>query len=375
MIETMRRVLKLQPQYSLDTQSKTAMQERGRLLKRDLFEEFNAISGRLSEALGRFGADFHVQASDGQGLKSELPWLRFFSKEMSPGPREGYCVVVYFSTDGSAVHVTIGCGASKCVNGSFSSLPRAELERRTRWAKRAIKAANGSVGPFMDTPDYGATKEMGRRLQRATVVAKRIPVEELDDSKMVSYLVDAAALLRLIYEAQADGRDVSHADLQEHVSHQASGKRRRGSGQGFRISPGDRRLVEQRAMRLVEKRLKELQFRVRDTSANHPYDFMATKEGARLKIEVKGTTSDEMGAISMTRNEVDLHRKEKGRTALFVVVGIRLVGRDDDRRAEGGTVKPFLKWNIDDWRVEPSQYRVEPPASDGDTRANGKRAL
>ena len=71
-----------------------------------------------------------------------------------------------------------------------------------------------------------------------------------------------------------------------------------------------------RAMHLVETWLKDRGYKVNDTSANNPFDFEAAKQDEKIKVEVKGTTSDFADSIFMTRSEVELHRKEKGSTAL-----------------------------------------------------------
>jgi hypothetical protein len=120
-----RRICELQPEYSAD--NTPAMQERGRLLREDLVSQLRALEEPLSAALGRFGGDFSVDASDGIGRKTELPWVRFCSRGMSPRPTEGFYSVLHFSTDGSAVHVTVGCGSSQFVNGSFRRSPDEDL--------------------------------------------------------------------------------------------------------------------------------------------------------------------------------------------------------------------------------------------------------
>ena len=110
MNETIKRILELQPLHT--PENTPPMQQRGLLVRHELIGEIRAIAEPLREALGRFGDDFHVEASDGKGLKRELPWLRFCFKRMSPGPRQGFCGVIHFSRDGSAAHVTVGYGAS-----------------------------------------------------------------------------------------------------------------------------------------------------------------------------------------------------------------------------------------------------------------------
>lgn len=205
------RICELQPQYSSDNSE--AMQERGRLIRQDLANAIKARGTILRSALREFGDDFHVGASDGVGRKTELPWVRFCSKIMSPTPQQGFYCVIHFSTNGSAVHFTVGCGSSR--------------------------------------------------------------------------------------------------------------------------------------------------YRVRDTSASNPYDFEAEKGEERVKIEIKGTTSDLCDAILMTRNEVKLHRKEKGRTALFIVYGIKISGFGDSRIASGGTLDVLWAWDIDSCVVEPTAYRIQ----------------
>ena len=69
------RVLDLQPSYS--SQNTPEMQERGAVLRHEIKTFLEAQSEKLSECLGLFGADFHVDVSDGIGRKTELPWARW----------------------------------------------------------------------------------------------------------------------------------------------------------------------------------------------------------------------------------------------------------------------------------------------------------
>ena len=114
-------------------------------------------------------------------------------------------------------------------------------------------------------------------------------------------------------------------------------------------------------MRLTRGWLEIEGYRVTDTSANYPYDFEAVRADLTLKVEVKGTTSDNPDAIFMTRNEVELHRAEKGSTALFIVSGIRLLTADGEREAVGGDLEVFIGWDIDKWQLTSTAFRVEKP--------------
>lgn len=71
MRNTLRRICELQPHYS--SSNTPEMQERGQLIRQALTEELRSLESILSGALGSFGKDFHVDASDGIGNKTELP--------------------------------------------------------------------------------------------------------------------------------------------------------------------------------------------------------------------------------------------------------------------------------------------------------------
>jgi hypothetical protein len=98
---------------------------------------------------------------------------------------------------------------------------------------------------------------------------------------------------------------------------------RRGSMQGFGLSPVERQAVEMHAMQLAERHLGNLGWRVRDVSATHSYDFECTRNGEKLIVEVKGTTSTG-DQIVITRNEVAIQRAHHPNNALVVVHSINL---------------------------------------------------
>lgn len=359
MIETLRRICELQPYYSPNNTPE--MQERGRLIRDDLTNDIRALSESLAAALGRFGGDFQVEGRDGTGLKTELPWVRFFSESMSPQATEGFYCVIHFSTDGSAVHITVGCGSSQFRNGSFVTLPDSDLDKRTAWARQVVREGVGSIEPFTDPADFGARRALPISFQRATAIAKRISVNDLATVDLDGFLIRAAEYLRLIYQAESDGRELSPADQDELEIKRLIKPLSPRKGQGFGLSADDRKRVELQAMRLTKEWLENEGYRVRDTSANYPYDFEANNGDSKLKVEVKGTTSDNPDAVFMTRNEVDLHRTEKGSTAMFIVAGIRLETRGSEKIALGGELHVFVGWDIDEWHLTPTAYRVEKP--------------
>lgn len=357
MKQTLRRICELQPLYS--SENTPEMKERGHLVRQVLAGEIRALSSPLSLALGSFGRDFFVEGSDGIGRKTELAWTRLCSKEMSPRPTDGFYVVLHFSTDGSGVNISVGCSSSKFHKGSSIVLPPEDLDKRCAWARQIVLEDRGSLEPFTDSNDFGARAKLPKSFERASALVKKIAYDEIEDDVMEGHLIQAAEMLRAIYSAQRQGRDISPSDQVEldilDITRPVSNTRK---GQGFGLNAPERKAVEMRAMDLSEHWLLAEGYKVTNTAATKPYDFEAQKDGDILYVEVKGTTSDMADAIAMTHGEVALHQREKGRTALMIVSGIRLVKDPDLPKASGGKLETMLGWDIDEWMLEPTAFRV-----------------
>lgn len=362
MIQTLVAIAALQPAYAPDNTPE--MQARGRLIRKDLADEVAALGPVLAERLGHFGTDFSVDASDGIGRKTEAPWVRFYSKRMSPTPREGFYAVVHFSADGSAFWVTVGCGSTIWNGGDLRPLPDAELQKRTDWARSVVIGSVGSVEPLVDQISLGAKAALPRTFEKATAMAKRFEPVSASESDVVSALLSCANFLRLIYEAQSTGAHLSPAVVAEMDLEELSRPNRRvAAGQGFGLSGPERRAIELRAMEVAGAWLKELGYQIKDTSQGSPFDFLATKGAEVLKVEVKGTTASECSEFFMTRNEVELHKQEQGATALALVAGIRLHRQPDGTSVAGeGVCVGSIGWNIDDCNLTPMAYRVSLPS-------------
>ena len=303
-----------------------------------------------------------MEASDGIGRKTEAPWIRIFSPALSPTPRDGYYVVLHFSADGSAMFMTIGCGSTIWKNGDLKSVSDAELTERTSWARNVIIEKFGTVEPFSDTINLGAKAALPKTFEKATVLAKRIPVADIDEEHLINLVIMGVERLAEVYKAQRFGRDINAGDAaQIAVDAIIRPRAKRGNGQSFGLSAVERKAVELRAMTLAHAWLLSNDYSARDTSSNSPFDFVAEKDGQAIKVEVKGTTSDICESILMTRNEVDLHRVEKGRTALIVVSSIRLDRSTSPPTSNGGDLEAFVGWDIDSWSMESVAYQVRRP--------------
>ncbi|KAK42449.1 hypothetical protein BG58_03555 [Caballeronia jiangsuensis] len=98
-----------------------------------------------------------------------------------------------------------------------------------------------------------------------------------------------------------------------------------------------------------------------DKSAFESFDILARRDRQALKIEVKGTTSELCDSILMTRNEVELHRREKGTTGLLIVSRIQLDRSGAAPSASGGVVEALMEWDIDQWTQESIAFQVRRP--------------
>lgn len=350
------RICDLQPKYSSD--NTPSMQERGQLIRVDLANQLRNRLPALSAAFDSVFDDLAVEGSDGIGRKTEAPWVRLYSRAMSPNARQGFYLVIHFAADGGAVYVTVGCGSTIWGGGDLRQIPDHELSSRTAWARGVISQRWGGLEPFSDEIRLGAKAPLPRTFEKATAVAKRVPVDQLGQVDLDGLLYAAAERLNAVYLAQLGGRDVSPGDQDSEAIIAIAKPLRRGRSQGRGLSGEERKVVELRAMKLAIESLNEAGYTCRDTSATESFDLVASQGGKELKIEVKGTTSDLCDSILMTRNEVDLHRREKGATGLVIVSRIRLVRDGGSVYAQGGDVEVLLGWDIDAWVSEPVAFQV-----------------
>jgi hypothetical protein len=357
MSATLLRICELQPSYT--STNSPAMRERGFLVRTALADHLRNRLPYLRAAFDPVFDDVEVSASDGIGRKTEAPWVRLSSKSMSPNPREGFYVVIHFAADGSAVFLTVGCGSTILRGGDLRPVSDEELETRTSWARSAVVEHWGTLAPFEEGMALGAKADLPRTFEKATALARRIPATELDSVNLDQALFAAAERLNAIYKAQLERRDVSAGDvLVEEIALLSRPTGNRKKSQGIGLSAVERKVVELRAMELATTLLASLGYACEDVSSNESYDIRARKDTESIKVEVKGTTSDVCESILMTKNEVDLHRLEKGRTCLIVVSGIKLDRSGTCPSASGGQVELHMKWDIDQWVAQPVAFQI-----------------
>lgn len=356
MEKTLGKICGLQPKYS--STNTPEMQERGHLIRSVLVNDLRSRLPVLEKAFDSVFDDLAVEGSDGIGRKTEAPWVRIFSRAMSPNAREGFYLVIHFAANGSAVFITVGCGSTIWREGDLQPVSDDELKRRTSWARYVAQHKWKTLSPFNDKISLGAKASLPRTFEKATAFAKRIAVSDLPLVDFDSLLFRASELLSEIYLAQIDKRDVSPGDQDaEEIAVITKPLKNRVGKQGRGLTARERRAVELHAMALAIQYLDEKGYELKDTSATNSFDILAKRAEERLMIEVKGTTSDLCDSVLMTKNEINLHRNHKGSTGLLIVSKIKL-SRDDEPIATGGEIEDLLYWDIDEWISEPIAFQV-----------------
>ena len=357
MLSTIKRICELQPSYS--SENTPDMNERGRLVRTVLASELRAKIPTLQIYFDDVFDDLAVEASDGIGRKTEAPWVRLFSRAMSPNPRNGFYIVIHFAADGSGFFITLGCGSTVWSGGDLRPVSDSELKSKTDWARSVIEAKWKSIDPFEDHMLLGAKAPLPRTFEKATAIAKFLRPVSATEHEIDTLLGMACRGLNEIYIAQLEQRDITPADQDAlQVIEITKPLQKKGYGQGLGLSAQDRKAIELHAMKMALAYLQEQGYSCIDTSFNKPFDILAKMGDREIKVEVKGTTSDNCKSIMMTKNEVELHRRETGNTALIIVSSIRLQKSTNQPETSGGLLEALIGWNIDAWKLEPMAYQV-----------------
>ncbi|MFI7650625.1 protein NO VEIN domain-containing protein [Micromonospora sp. NPDC049460] len=141
-----------------------------------------------------------------------------------------------------------------------------------------------------------------------------------------------------------------------------------GTGRQGRLEdPLLRRKVELAAMRKVHQWLVSRghsRRSIRNTSANHPYDYEVGPERApKFRVEVKGTLS-QRGSVFVTAGEVRAAQEDGIRTVLAIVHGLELTLRADGTwTVHGGHLWLDEHWMPSNGALQPTQYRYQPDYS------------
>jgi len=357
--------LELQSTYT--SKNTEGMAERGRIIRNAMPDWLRENAKGVFEITSREGRTLSVDGSDGIGLKSEVPWVRVYSAEHSPNARNGWYVVYLFAADGSAVYLSLGFGSTVMgPDGSLRAKDDGELAKVRSWGQDLLRGDLESNPRLVESIALHARTKVGQSYEKAVAVAipyfrNSVP----EGMQLVEDLEVMARLLHFVYDRDDVGATPTSEQLEvievERVARPLSRSSRSGS-QGIGLTAEQRRAVELRAMVVAKSRLEADGYTVKDCSATHPYDYLATKNGDEFVVEVKGTTG--LGSkIILTRNEVAIHRERYPSNFLIVVSEIELVESKSDSQAIGGVLHVVKDWKIEDRDLHALTFQYEVPST------------
>jgi hypothetical protein len=360
MIDQIKEIAGLQRHYSSD--NTPAMERRGHIIRKDLPSSMKVQWEQFKAALGQFSVDMDVEGSDGIGRKTQAPWVRIFSKSLSPSATTGFYMVLHFSLNGEYCFVTVGCGASKWVKekGDLVKYSDEELNKKVTWAKGVLIKEGADISFFSDKISLESDHALPRSFEKATVLCKKYSVNLVSETEMIESISKALNLLSIIYKHYSQLNDLPLSDIAdiEIESIVNPSKTNKGFRQGYNLIGPERKAVELRAMEVTRDYLIGLGYELKDTSTNNPYDYLAIKGSEQIKVEVKGTTSSFVDSVMMTSNEVQLHSEEAGTTALSIVRGIVFNKRGIEAACSGGDIEFIYPWFIHEWSLIPKAFLV-----------------
>ena len=131
-------------------------------------------------------------------------------------------------------------------------------------------------------------------------------------------------------------------------------------GQGRLLDAKLRKQIEDLAQDRLADHYSDNGWTVEDLRYGNPFDAKATKDGAVVYLEAKGTTTAGRCVI-VTRNEVAFAREHPGQCVMGLVSGITLTAEGDVEPSSGKLV--IYAWEPGDDDLDPLTYDFYPPES------------
>jgi hypothetical protein len=335
------------------------MDERGQLIRHAGPDWLRLDSDALANSMGISLSDIGFEGRDGTGPKTEVPWIRFFSRERSPSATIGWYCVYLFDTAGEVAFLSLGHGSTEWTGVDFKPRPTIELTSLADWARGRLSESATRSDLVYSINLHSRRSNLGPSYEAGTVVAipyHRDSIPAPDELRADAIFM--ATLLGEIYRAEETVPSPGSVapEIRELIesAERVAGKRIK--GQGFRLSAAQRKVIEDHAMSLARMELTSWGWsEIKDVSAGKSYDFYCRSEDDELFVEVKGTTSGG-DSIILTRNEVLLHQECHPNNCLIVVHDIHLAGNGDDVTASGGVLEIQAPWLIEADRLKVVSY-------------------
>ncbi|WP_165410110.1 MrcB family domain-containing protein [Rhizobium ruizarguesonis] len=366
MLEIVERIIELQSEWS--AQNTPAMQERGQLVRDALPAALRTLVPQLSDALNIAERDVGIVGRDGSGRKTAIPWIRIFSRDRSPDPRNGWYLVLLFHSEGQKFYLCLSHGSTDWTGGEFKQKSAAEIAPLMHWAASLLQPFLAANPGLTSKIDLGKNGKLGRPYEASTPIARLYDITNLpSDADFEADILLFASMLKLVYENEDLGRTPTAAatafqNAQQDVKASIEGQQPATSGQGFGLTVAERRAVEEHAMKSAEHYLTSKGYACEITSSYAPYDILASKDEGQEEfiVEVKGTTS--AGShVFLTANEVDAHRARSPDNALYLVHSIDLIRETPTTppQASGGILVVSRPWDIDKCELRAISYQVK----------------
>lgn len=313
--------------------------------------------------------DLGVHGRDHMGRKSEIPWVRLYSRSLSPDAQTGWYVVYLFEALGQRVYLSLGHGSTENVRKEtgvpgFRPITSLESGPLLNWARLRLTDQLEQMDRLENAMQLSARRSpLGPAYEATSLCAYSYAVEAIPDDELLTQDLQAfLGLLNTLYEGQLSdpampGRESLEVSGALSAIETAAGRSKvwpKG------LSGPERKAVEMCAMEAAEQYLYAHGWTsVEDMSATESYDLRASNDTSEIKVEVKGTTSSGERVV-LTRSEVKLHLNQFPDNALIVVSGIHLV-RGESPVATGGTPFVLQPWYLDTNALEPLGYEYEVP--------------
>ncbi|GGW45030.1 hypothetical protein GCM10010350_31170 [Streptomyces galilaeus] len=351
------KVLELQPSWTAANTEE--MQERGAAIRQHLPDLLRADKARLTTALGVSPDDLGVEGRDGTGLKSEIPWVRVFGREESPSSTTGWYVVYLFSASGQRVYLSLNQGTTIWTGGVFKARRVEDLRARVDWAKPLLAEVTAERPDLLPSIELDARTPLGRGYSPGNVLAIAYEREQLPSPEtLLADLLFMTSLLGILYAAERLAPYIPGDPTPEVLEAEQSaakfagrrnpgGTRPRRAAQGFVLTSGERRAIERHSVRMATEYFEAQGWKVKDVGDKESFDLLLTREGQRLHVEVKGTTSAGLEVI-LTRAEVEKQRKYYPNNALVVVHSIELDRTGTEPTTSGGVLHCTSPWIVED---------------------------
>ncbi|RFU40624.1 DUF3578 domain-containing protein [Actinomadura logoneensis] len=331
------------------------MERRGVLVRTEIPQRIRAHVDELAATIGVPLLDLGVEGKDGTGLKTEIPWVRVFSRAESPRATSGWYLVYLFSADGERVYLSLNQGTTVWTGTDFAPREPAEIKARVAWARPRIEGLLSEWGGVQTDIKLAARKSrLGEGYEAGNVTAIEYRRDALpSESAFMDDLLYMAHLLRVLYKA---GKTASYVpgdtppevlEAEEDAVKAARRRTVRARGQGIRLNEQERRALERHSVSMATDYFEAQGWSVKDVGLKESYDLLLSRGDERLHVEVKGTTSRGEQVV-LTRAEVARQRALVPHNALVVVHSIELDRTAKPVSAIGGTLCCTSPWYIED---------------------------